>query len=101
MRGRVTGDVDLTIEGTVAGDVLVSGAVVIAEGGSVTGDTVEASSIDVGGALAADVGCDGAVPVRAGASLRGKVRAKSLRIDEGASVSADLDCEFELPAELR
>ncbi|MCC6645244.1 MAG: polymer-forming cytoskeletal protein [Polyangiaceae bacterium] len=97
----MTGDVDLTVEGTVEGDVLVSGAIVIAEGGAVTGDAVEASSVDVGGALTADVSCDGAVTVRAGASLRGKVRAKSLRIDEGASVSADLDCEFELPAELR
>jgi len=101
VRGRVTGEGDLRILGTVEGDVSVRGDVTIAEGGAVRGDSLEAESVTIEGEVSADVSAEGAVIVHGGATVRGKLRAKALRIDEGASVSADLDCDFELPEELR
>lgn len=103
MRGRcLTGEGDLRILGTVEGDVSVRGDVTIAEGGAVRGDSLEAESVTIEGEVSADVSAEGAVIVHGGATVRGKGgSAKALRIDEGASVSADLDCDFELPEELR
>ena len=101
LRGRVSGEGDLRVEGTVEGEVLMRGALVVAAGGRITGERIEASSLIVAGELAGEVSAEGEVAIEATGSLRGAVRGRSLRIEPGAALSADIDCAFDLPDELR
>ena len=68
VRGRVSGEGALRIEGEVEGDVTVSGDLSIEDGGSVTGD-IGAASLVIHGALKGDVDARGPVAVRAGANV--------------------------------
>jgi cytoskeletal protein CcmA (bactofilin family) len=99
IRGRIQGDGDLTIEGTVEGEIAVRGALTIAEGASVTSD-VEAQEVTIAGALEGNVNASGQVRVAVGARVHGDLRGKSVAIDEGAEYAGRLDCEFDLPPEL-
>jgi len=99
VRGRVTGDGDLTIEGTLEGDVTVRGDLVIAEGGRAT-STVEAHAVTLRGELDGDVKASGVVRIESGARVRGDVSGESFSLDEGAEFVGRLDASFELPPEL-
>jgi cytoskeletal protein CcmA (bactofilin family) len=83
VRGRVTGEGDLRIEGHVEGDVSVRGALTIA--GELEGD-VKAG--------------DGTVHLEAGAKVRGDIEGEGVSMEEGAEYVGNLNAEFDLPAEL-
>ena len=70
VRGRISGQGDLRVEGTVEGDVALSGELTVAEGGEVRAD-VEASSVVVEGTVEGDVVAADAVALRAGAKVVG------------------------------
>jgi cytoskeletal protein CcmA (bactofilin family) len=99
VRGRVHGEGDLRIEGSIEGDVRVAGHLELAGQGSVTG-RVEASAITVAGDLEGDVHTEGAVHIAAGGSLRGDVAAAELSLDEGGRFNGRVDAEFDLPEEI-
>jgi cytoskeletal protein CcmA (bactofilin family) len=99
VRGRVTGDGDVTIEGRVEGEVNLRGELVIAEGGAVVSD-VEAESLRVEGSLEGDANIRGDVVILAGAKVRGDLRGASITLDLGADLDGRLDSEFTLPREL-
>ena len=99
IRGRVHGDGDLTIEGTVEGEIALRGNLTIADGGSVISD-VEAQEVTISGALEGNVNASGQVRVAAGSKVRGDLRGSSVAIEEGAEFAGRLECEFDLPAEL-
>lgn len=83
VRGRVTGEGDLRIEGQVEGDVDLKGALTIA------------------GELDGDIRAEGGtVHLEAGAKVRGDISGESVSMDEGAEYAGNLNAEFELPAEL-
>ena len=100
VRGRITGEGDLTIEGEVVGDISLSGAVTIAEGGKVTSEVLEAESVTIGGTLEGSVNASGPVRALAGSRTRGNLRGSEVAIDDGAQFAGHLECEFDLPAEL-
>jgi cytoskeletal protein CcmA (bactofilin family) len=86
VRGRVSGDGDLRVEGHVEGDISLKGACVVS--GEVEGD------IRVDG---------GSVHLENGAKVRGDIypgSGESVSMDEGAEYVGNLNAEFELPAEL-
>lgn len=99
LRGRIEGDGDLRVLGEVEGDVAISGALEVEDGGRVQGD-VEAASLSLGGVLEGDVSSRGPVAVRAGASLSGTVSSPEVSIEEGASFTGRIEIEFDMPAEL-
>ena len=88
VRGRVSGDGDLRVEGQIEGDVTLSGELAIDETGSVTGD-IDAASVSIAGVLQGNVTSRGAVMIRAEVTL-----------EEGASFAGRIEAEFDLPAEL-
>lgn len=100
LTGRVSGSGALRIEGTLSGDVSVTGPVEIAAHASVEGD-VSGASLDVAGKLHGDATCQGPITVRAGADVRGDLKGSSVAIEPGSRVDVRLDTDFTLDLEGR
>jgi cytoskeletal protein CcmA (bactofilin family) len=100
IRGRVHGDGNLVVEGSVEGELAIRGDLTIAEGASVTCESVEAHAVTIAGALEGNVSATGPVRIAAGARVRGDLHGTAVSIEDGARYSGRLDCEFELPPEL-
>jgi cytoskeletal protein CcmA (bactofilin family) len=99
IRGRVTGDGSLVVEGTLEGDIAVRGDVQIAAGGKVQG-AVSADEVSLDGGLDGDVTARGSIALRPGAHVRGDLKGREITLDEGAEYIGRLDADFDLPAEL-
>jgi cytoskeletal protein CcmA (bactofilin family) len=99
IRGRVTGEGDLVVAGSVEGDILVQGDVTIEDGASCTSN-VEGHAVTVAGTLSGDVSASGAVTIGATARFRGNVRGGAIELEDGAAFAGRIDCDFELPAGL-
>lgn len=99
VRGRVSGEGDLRIEGQIEGDVSVSGDLAIEDGGAVTGD-VTAGAVEIAGGLDGDVSARGTVTIHATARVAGDMIGVEVNLEEGASFSGRIEAEFDLPAEL-
>ncbi len=99
VRGRVTGEGDVVVEGHVEGEIAVRGDLTIEHGGSVTSD-IEAHAVTIAGSLDGDVSASGVVAIRAGARVRGDLQGTEITLEEGATFAGRLDCEFALPPEL-
>jgi cytoskeletal protein CcmA (bactofilin family) len=99
VRGRISGEGDLTVDGSVEGNIRLSGDLTISDEGTATSD-VEAHNVSVGGNLEGDVEASGNVRFGAGSRVRGNVRGAAIVIDDGARFAGRVDCEFEMPAEL-
>ena len=99
VRGRVTGEGSLRIEGQVEGDVALGGDLSIEEGAVITGN-VEASAVSISGALTGDVSARGAVAIRGTARVTGNMGGAEVSLEEGAAFSGRIEAEFDLPPEL-
>jgi cytoskeletal protein CcmA (bactofilin family) len=100
VRGRIQGDGDLVIEGQVEGNVTLRGDLTIAEGASVTSESITAQAVVIAGTLEGNVSASGPVRLSASARVRGDLQSNAVTIDDGARFTGKLDCEFELPPEL-
>lgn len=101
LRGRITGDGDVRIYGTLQGEAVLRGTLTVSEGGTVQGGTIEAFNASIAGELSGEVQIAQNLVVLPSGRLQGRVRAGALQIHEGATLSCELDCDFELPEELR
>ena len=99
VRGRVSGDGDLRLEGSVEGDISLTGELSIADGARAMSN-VEARSVTVSGELEGDVRANGLVRIESGGRVRGDIQGELVAIDDGAEFSGRLLAEFELPEEL-
>jgi cytoskeletal protein CcmA (bactofilin family) len=99
IRGRITGEGSLVVEGQVEGDIALRGDVTVGEGGTVTSN-VDAANVLVAGQLEGDVRASGQVRIGAGSRVRGTVQGQAIAIEEGAQFAGRIECEFELPPEL-
>ena len=95
IRGRVTGTGDLRLEGSIVGDVSVSGTTAVGSGASVEGD-VEAANVTIDGTLIGNVAASGPVTIGDGAVVRGELSGSSVSIASGAEVAVRLNTEFDL-----
>ena len=93
--GKVSGAGGLRVEGTVRGDVVVTGSAEITDGASVHGN-VEAANLEVAGSLVGDVQAAGPIAVRASATVRGKLAGSQVAIEPGARVAVQLETDVEL-----
>jgi cytoskeletal protein CcmA (bactofilin family) len=96
VRGRVSGEGSLRVEGQIEGDVRVTGSLAIDSRGSVHGNTA-ARSVDVEGAVTGDISATGTVHIRGGARVTGNVMGAEIALDETAAFVGRIDADFELP----
>lgn len=96
VRGRLTGDGDLRIEGEIEGDVKLSGDLELSSKGLIAGN-VSAKSVTIEGALTGDVDAETAVAIRAGARVSGNMSGTEISLEEGATFSGRIEADFELP----
>ncbi len=99
IRGRITGEGDLVIDGTVEGDVAVRGALTIGATGRAASN-VDAEAVTIDGQLEGDVVARGIVRIGPSARVRGDMHGEAISIEEGAEFVGRLDAEFDLPPEL-
>ena len=105
VRGRVSGDGDLTIAGEVEGDIVLRGNLTVDAGGRATSN-VDAGDVTVAGALEGDIRASGQVTLARGSRTLGNVSVTAssgegtgvgIAIEDGAQFSGRLECAFELP----
>ncbi|MFO0679002.1 MAG: polymer-forming cytoskeletal protein [Polyangiaceae bacterium] len=99
IRGRVTGDGDLVVDGSLEGEVSVRGNFSVGESGSVTSN-LDANDVTVLGTLEGDILAKGQVRIGANAKVRGDVRGAAFSLENGARFAGRIECEFDLPSEL-
>lgn len=100
VRGRVSGEGNLVVDGEVEGDVRLHGDLTVGEGGSVAGEVVEARAVQCDGRVEANVTATGLVHLGPSSRVHGDLAGAGISIDEGADFAGRIACEFELPAEL-
>lgn len=96
VRGRVTGDGDLTVAGSVEGEVRVSGDLGIDASGTVQGNAF-ARAVTIEGTLDGDVQATSEVWLRAGCKVRGNMMASQIALEEGAAFDGRIEADFDLP----
>jgi cytoskeletal protein CcmA (bactofilin family) len=99
IRGRIAGEGDLRVDGTISGDVALKGDLIVSDGAEVVAD-VQARAVVVEGAIEGDISATSSVAIRASARVSGAISGTSISIEEGANVSGRIDAQFDLPPEL-
>ncbi len=95
LRGDLTGDGDLHVQGCVEGKINVNGTVVILEGASVQAD-IAATEIVVAGVVRGNLTASSKVELSPTGYLVGNIRSQALIVREGATVNGRLSVEAPL-----
>ena len=90
IKGEITGDEDLLVEGTVEGQIRVSRELRVGPRGKVKAN-VTAQSVVVSGELVGDCEATGKVEIQATGRLMGNIRAPKVVIAEGAVFRGNSD----------
>lgn len=88
--GRVTGRGALLIQGSLQGEVQVTGNAAIGHKARVEGD-LAAASLSVDGSLIGSIRVEGPVVIGSGALVRGELQSSEVSIEPGARVTLKLD----------
>ena len=96
VRGSLSGEEDLLVEGRIEGGVSLSGHLVVAPGGIVQAD-VDVDSIEVHGEVQGDIAATRSVTIERGAQVRGNVRSPRVIVVDGAHFDGAVDMDVELP----
>jgi cytoskeletal protein CcmA (bactofilin family) len=96
VRGSLSGEEDLVVEGRVEGRVTLVGHLVIAPGGIALAD-VDASSVEVRGEVRGDIVASGSITVERGATVAGNLRAPRVIIHDGAHFDGAIEMDVALP----
>lgn len=100
VRGRLSGEENLIVQGRIEGNVSLAGHMVVAEEGDVEAD-VEVESIEIRGQLRGDIVASGSITIKQGAHVIGNVKAPRVMIEDGAKFDGTIDMDVELPEHLR
>jgi cytoskeletal protein CcmA (bactofilin family) len=90
IKGEITGDEDVLIEGRVEGQINVSRDVRVGPSGVVK-STIEAASVVVSGEVIGDCSATSRVEIQASGKLTGNIRAPKIVISEGAMFKGNSD----------
>ncbi len=96
VRGNISGDEDLTVEGRVEGAVRLSKDLEVAKGAVLEAE-VDARAVHVAGSITGNVNASDSLIVEAGAAIVGDVTTPRLVVAEGAHFKGRVTMDFELP----
>lgn len=99
IRGTITGDEDLIVEGRVEGSISLSGHLAIAQVAVVEAD-LEVDSIDVHGQVDGDIVAQTTITLHEGARVVGNLRAPRVVIADGAQFKGTVEMDVQLPASI-
>ena len=94
--GRVSGDGDVHVSGTVEGEVSLSDNLHVESDGRVVAE-VEAQTITVEGHLEGEVVARDLVTLVDGCTVTGTIRSPRINIEEGARFRGDIDMDVSMP----
>jgi cytoskeletal protein CcmA (bactofilin family) len=90
VKGEVTGDEDILVEGILEGEVKISRDLRVGQGGTVRA-TISAQSIVVSGEVVGDCHAENRVEIQASGRVTGNIRAPKIVIAEGAMFKGNSD----------
>jgi cytoskeletal protein CcmA (bactofilin family) len=96
VRGSLSGEEDLVVEGRVEGRVTLVGHLVVAPGGIALAD-IDASSVEVRGEVRGDIVASRSITIERGAVVAGNVRAPRVMIHDGAHFDGAIEMDVALP----
>ena len=96
VRGTLTGEEDLVVEGRLEGHVTLSGHLIIAQTGDVEAD-LDVDSVEVHGQVRGDITAARSITIQKGAEVTGNVKAPRVIINDGARFEGPVEMELELP----
>ena len=99
IRGRISGEGNLVVQGTLEGDVVLRGDFTLDDGAEAQ-SSITANDVTVSGTLEGGIQAEGDFTVTSTGKFSGDVRAAQVTIEEGATFAGRLEADFELPAEL-
>lgn len=94
--GRLSGDEDVTVQGTIEGTISLSSRLNVDESGRVVAD-VEADSIEVNGYLEGEIIAREIVQLLPGCTVTGNIRAPRIKIEDGARFRGNIDMDVTMP----
>jgi cytoskeletal protein CcmA (bactofilin family) len=100
IRGQVSGNQDLVVEGRIEGRVSLENRLTVEESGSIEAD-LEVVDASFKGEVKGDVTASRSMVLHPTARVIGNIRAPRLVIEEGARFSGSVEMEVELPAGVR
>jgi len=100
VRGNLSGDEDLLLEGRVEGSIALTGHLEITSSGGAEAN-IEAESVDVHGEVFGEIAANIHVIVYSGARVVGNIRAPQVVIQEGAVFQGAVEMDVELPESLQ
>jgi cytoskeletal protein CcmA (bactofilin family) len=96
IRGRIYGDADVVVEGSVEGSVSISRTLFVEPQGSVEAE-VTASQVEARGQLGGNIRAHDTIHLEANSNTTATLRAPRIEVDEGARLEATFDMDVELP----
>ncbi len=100
IRGQVSGNQDLIVEGRIEGRVSLQNKFTVEESGQVEAD-LEVAEAALHGQVRGEVVATHSAHLHPTARVVGTIRAPRVVIEEGARFSGQIDMEVELPADVR
>ncbi len=97
IRGSVSGEEDLTVEGRIEGSVRTSKDLTVSKSASLEA-TVDAENIEINGSVTGDVTAGSTLTVAAGASVVGDVTTPRIHIADGAHFKGTVSMDFDVPS---
>ena len=100
IRGQVSGNQDLVVEGRIEGRISLENRLTVEESGTIEAD-LEVVDASFKGEVRGDVTASRSAVLHPSARVLGNIRAPRLVIEDGARFSGTVDMEVELPAGVR
>ncbi len=96
IRGKITGEEDLDVEGRIEGSIRLSENLKIAESAVVEAE-IEARNIDISGKVSGNITAGETIEISADAVVVGDMKTPRLHIADGARYKGRVEMDFDLP----